>query len=172
MSEMSVFQMVENTVVMVPPHWSQKIFSAPNMALAADDRAFQSAMHSVLMAPQIFENEASTCSPFSAHHADRAPNISSAAPLMTPHTARRNALTACQALKMAFRAFSAPMPTLSKIVPMRLLSPLRKAMKSSMSRAINAITAMMPTIFILAKSSALSSVLTQLINVMSLPRAT
>ena len=71
-----------------------------------------------------------TLSPFSAHQSDKAPKMVCAALLMTFHTFSRKSFMIFHALSMVCRALSAPIPALSKIVPMRLLSPFIKATKS------------------------------------------
>ncbi len=71
-----------------------------------------------------------TPSPFSAHQSDKAPKMVCAALLMTFHTFSKKSLMTFHALRMVCRALSAPIPALSKMVPMRLLSPFMNAMKS------------------------------------------
>ena len=171
MSEISVFQMIPNTEIMVEPQVSQNAFSALNMDLAAVDRAFQRATHRALIASQIFRKDSLTASPFSAHHSDRAPNMVIAAFRMSSQAFSRKSLMAPHALRIACLALSAPIPALSNRDPMRLLSPRIKAKKSSTRSARTTMTATIARIFSFIPAMARSIFLSPSRKASSLGRA-
>ena len=76
-----------------------------------------------------------------------------AAVLSKSHTFSRNSLTLLNALNIACRALSAPIPALSNIVPISESLPIRKLIKSSTISASITIMATMPSIFRLANEN-------------------
>ena len=171
MSAISVFQMVLKTEMIVSPQVSQNLCRAPKMVCAALDRAFHRVSHRVLIPSQIREKDSITAAPFSSHQSDRAPKMVCAACLMTPHIVSRNSFTVVHAFNMVCLAFSAPIPALSNREPIKLLSPLIKAMKSWIRRTMTVTTAMIANIFSLAASRALSIFWSVVRKVSSLGRA-
>ena len=69
-----------------------------------------------------------------------------AAVLSKSHTFSRNSLTLVNALNIACRALSAPIPALSNIVPISESFPMRKLIKSSTINASNTTKAIIPSV--------------------------